>query len=74
MAKKAIEKATLQIQVDNGVNDSGKAVSKTYTISNVNPAAEADVVYNAGAKIGGLLNHEVQAIYATEKHLLTAGE
>ncbi len=72
MAKKDIEKVTLQVQVDNGVNASGTAVSKNYTISNINPQATADVVYNAGAKIGGLVDHEVQAIYATEKHLLSA--
>lgn len=74
MANKAIEKVTMQVQVDNGVNDSGTAVSKTYTISNVNTAATADVVYDAGTKIGGLVDHQVQAVYTTEKHLLTAGE
>ena len=74
MAKKEIEKVTLQVQVENGVNASGTAVSKNYNISNVNPQATTDVVYNAGAKIGGLVDHEVQGIYTTEKHVLTAGE
>ena len=71
MANKTVEKVSMQLQLDNGVSSTGAALSKTYTFSNVKPAATADAIFAAGNAIGGLASHTVQGIYCTEKSLLT---
>ena len=71
MANKAVEKISLQLQVENGVSATGAALSKTYTYNNVKPAATSDAIFAAGNALGGLASHTVQGIYCTEKSLLT---
>ncbi|HIU63935.1 MAG TPA: DUF1659 domain-containing protein [Candidatus Avacidaminococcus intestinavium] len=72
MTKKSIEKISLNIQVDNGINSKGAAVSKTYSFGNVKTNVEADQLLNAANAIAGLYGHALQNIFCTEKCLLSA--
>ena len=72
MAKKNVQKLSLLVQVENGVNSSGAAVSKTYTYNGIKPEANVDSILTVGNSLGGLINHALEGVYTTEKSLLTA--
>ncbi|MHC1718128.1 MAG: DUF1659 domain-containing protein [Acidaminococcaceae bacterium] len=74
MANKTVEKVSMQLQLDNGVSSTGAPLSKTYTFSNVKPAATPDAILTAGNALGGLASHELQGVYCTEKSLLSAAQ
>lgn len=72
MAKKSVEKLTLAVQLENGVNSSGAAVSKTYSYNSIKTDAAAEALLTVGNSLAGLFSHSLEGVYTTEKSLLSA--
>lgn len=69
---KSLEAIDLQVEVDNGVSAGGKALSKNYNFSSLNPEATPEAIYDTARKLADMIDHATNAIYTREKHALVS--
>ena len=66
-----VTKRTLSISIARGVDAEGNSVSKSYTYSNVKPAAEPAKLLAVGKALGGLFDNEITGLTVVERSTLT---
>lgn len=62
MASRISETAKLQIKVQTGISESGKAVIRTRSIGNIDPDLSDDNALSAAVKLGSLQTYDVKTI------------
>lgn len=73
MATEKIEQsAKLIIKVQTGVNASGKPAYRQRVLANMNPALTDDEVLAIGQAIGGLQQHDIEAVSRQDNAVLAA--
>ena len=70
MAQRLSETSKLALTVQTGTADSGKAITATRTISDINPDLIDDYAYEAGVRIGALQKYPVTKITRTDTAVL----
>lgn len=69
-ANKDLQKTSLSLKLEAGVDDEGNTVYSTKTISNIKEDASADAIFAVVEGIKGVLNNTVIACYVNEQSLL----
>lgn len=67
-----VTRRSMSILVNEGLDGSGKTVTKAYAFSNVKPDAEPEDIAAAGQALGGLYAKEMAGITLSEKADLIA--
>ncbi|OMP67880.1 DUF1659 domain-containing protein [Domibacillus epiphyticus] len=70
MAQATLNKSTLRLVFDNGIDESGKSVYKTKSYSNVNTAATADQLQAAAAAIATLSSMPLSSIELNDSSVI----
>lgn len=68
---KTILKRTLTINTENGTDSEGVTKLKAHSYTGINPGVTLDGLHQAGAALGGLMEHALESIVLTEKDQLT---
>ena len=66
MAQRLSETSKIGITVQTGTADSGKAVTATRSISNINPDLIDDYAYSAALRLGALQKYPVTKVTRTD--------
>lgn len=69
--EKNIDRASLQLQYDTGVQNGGVNVLKAATYSNVDSTSTPEDVFAVGATLAGLQKYTLVNVYLNEKSVLT---
>lgn len=69
-ANKELQKVSLSLKLENGVDDEGNTVYKTKSFANVKGSAAADSVYAVAEGIKTVLKNTAVAYYVNETSLL----
>ena len=62
-----VMKRTLSVSIARGQDANGNSVSKSYTYSNVKPAAEPAKLLAVGKALGGLFDNEITGLTIIER-------
>ena len=66
-----VVKRSLSISISRGEDADGNPVSKSYTYSNVKPAAEPAKILAVGKALGGLFDNDITGLVVVERSALT---
>ena len=70
MAQRLSESSKLSLTVQTGTSESGKAVTETHSIANLNPDLIDDDAYRVAARLGALQKYAVTQIKRTDTAVL----
>ena len=74
MAQRLSESSKLSLTVQTGTSESGKAVTATRSVNNVNPDLIDDDAYSVAVKLGALQKYAVTKITRTDSAVLGADD
>lgn len=69
-ANKDLQKTSLSLRLEIGVDDEGNTLYSSKTISNIKEGASADAIFAVVSAIKEVLNNNVTACYVNEQSLL----
>lgn len=69
-ANKDLQKTSLSLRLEIGVDDEGNTLYSSKTISNIKEGASADAIFAVVSAIKEVLNNTVTACYVNEQSLL----
>lgn len=70
MAQATLNKSTLRLVFDNGIDESGKAVFKTKSYSNVDPVSTADQFQAAATAIATLSSLPLSSVERSDTSII----
>ncbi len=65
-----VENAVLQFTIEDGTDNNGKSIIKSYSISGLNPAATPEIMFKTGNSLATLTGKGAQKVYTVQKSTL----